>query len=473
MTNRVSTNKPGNDSSADQPQNKGSSSRVFIFLGAAVLIGLIFTVLDLAPNLSHMDLNILSGSESGQNHTLVKQIAEDAAKRSGAVANIVTQGTADNLKRLAKANDTDDALFAIVPDGLHYPQAEKLELIARLPKSNTVFFLGRNANQIRYLADMKNMRIGIGPNGSGTALFAQQVLGGEQDLAGLNLSLSEHGFSEQINKLLNSELDLGVFVTTDNNPLLKKAVQGGLQLVSFANAEAWSTRFPALHVETLYAGHYDHVTLLPKADVKVFKLDNLVLSDRSASRSDIVALLVVLNETFHGFLDHNKNMPNHTGLEQTDELKTFVDNGGPNFLDEYVPGLVDFMPPANLLHYLVVISVLMNLMTVWNRLRLYVLDDKRIKIEDQMYTLFGTRSTLAEIHKHIGQHQLTESEKTQLDDFILRADQLHQRCRKYAPSIVTPLGQENIYRYHEGLIAQLLKTLRDLRGRTHTDSQTE
>ncbi len=192
----------------------------------------------------------------------------------------------------------------------------------------------------------------------------------------------------------------------------------------------------------------------------------LVLGDRDAPRSDIVALLVLLNETFHGFIDHNQNMPNNTGLTQTAELRTFVDNGGPNFLDEYVPGLVDFMPPANLLHYVVVISVLMNLMPGWNRLRLYVIDDRRIKIEDKMYNLFGTRSTLEEIHKQLAEHKITEDERMHLNDLIDQAEQLHVRCRKYAPSIVTPMGQENVYRYHEGLIAQLLKTLRDLRERT-------
>jgi hypothetical protein len=32
-----------------------------------------------------------------------------------------------------------------------------------------------------------------------------------------------------------------------------------------------------------------------------------------------------------------------------------------------------------------------------------------------------------------------------------------QRCKKYTPSIVTPLDEEGDYRYHEGLIAQQLK----------------
>ena len=431
-----------------------------------MLIGLIFTAIDLAPNLSHLSLSILSGPKDGQDYALVERLSDDAAKREGSVTNLKTKGIEDNLERLAQASDSWGVLFALAPDGLQYPQAEKLEMVARLPKSNTVFLLGPDAAAIRYLADLKDMQIGIGPQGSGTSLLARQLLG-QKDLTKLNLSLSEHTFTEQFEKLQNGELDLGVFLLRDDNPQIKQAIHTGLEIASFENAEAWTNRFPALHLETLYAGHYDHVALLPKRNKKVFKVDTLVLGDRDASRSDVVALLVLLNESYHGFLGHNKNTPNHTGLSVAEDLHTFIDNGGPSLLDEYAPGLVNLMPPANLLHYVVIISVLMNLLTGWNRLRLYLIDSRRVEIENMMYHLFGTKLTLEEIHKQLGRNEITEDDRNFLDELIDRSEQLRQRCRKYTTSIVTPLGQENIYRYHEGLISQQLKTLRDLRERVN------
>lgn len=437
---------------------------VFI-LGVVVLIGFIISAIDFAPSLSHMNLSILSGPKTGQEYALVEKITTVATDRSGNLSNLISKGAVDNLNRLQKAAGSGEGLFALVPDGLQYPQAEKPELVARLPKSDTIFFLGRDANKIRYLSDLKDMHIGIGSQGSSTTLLARQLLG-QKDLTGLNLKLSAHTFSNQVEKLITGELDLGVFVTTKDNPLIKQAILKGLQIASFENAEAWVVRFPALHAAPLYAGHYDQVALLPKTDKKVFQVDTLVLGNGNDSRSDVVALLVLLNKTFHGFVGYNLNTPNYSGLVQAKELVTFLDNGGPNFLDEYVPGLVNFMPPANLLHYVVVISLLMNLLTGWNKLRLYRVDSKRIDIEDQIHDLFDTELTLEEFHKiELEENFNTEVDRKTLADLIIQSEKLRQRCRKYAVSFVTPLGQENVYRYHEGLITQQLKVLRDTRER--------
>jgi hypothetical protein len=84
-----------------------------------------------------------------------------------------------------------------------------------------------------------------------------------------------------------------------------------------------------------------------------------------------------------------------------------------------------------------------------------------------MYHLFGTKLTLEEIHKQLGRNEITENDRDLLNELIDRSEQLRQRCKKYTTSIVTPLGQENVYRYHEGLISQQLKTLRDLRERVN------
>lgn len=201
--------------------------------------------------------------------------------------------------------------------------------------------------------------------------------------------------------------------------------------------------------------------LLPKTNKKVFQVDTLVLGDGSASRSDVVALLVLLNETFHGFIDYNRGTPNDTGLAKSRDLLTFIDNGGPNFLDEYAPGLVNLMPPANLFHYVVVISLLMNLLSGWNRWRLYRVDSNRIKIENQIRDLFGSKLTLEEIK--LDQHMNIEVDKNLLNELIIQSEQLLQRCRKHTVSMVTPLGDENIYRYHEGLIKTIRNSSRPMR----------
>ncbi|HIL79073.1 MAG: TAXI family TRAP transporter solute-binding subunit [Methyloprofundus sp.] len=440
-------------------QRKSAKFKGILFFGVVTLIGLIIAAIDFYPSLSHMNLFVLSGPKSEQSYALVEKIADDARKRKGKLTNFATTGVEGSLHLLRQGERLGVTKFALVPDGLKYSKPEELELVARLPRSETILFLGLDANHIRYVSDLKGMRIGIGSQGSGTALLARQLLG-QKNLSGLNLELSEHTITEQVDKLLNGALDLGVFLVSKDNPLIKKALHKNLQIANFESAEAWVARFPALRVETLYAGHYDEVLLLPKTNKKVFQVDTLVLGNGSASRSDVVALLILLNETFHGFIDYNRSTPNDTGLAKSKDLLTFIDNGGPNLLDEYAPGLVNLMPPANLFHYVVVISLLMNLLSGWNRWRLYRVDSNRIKIENQIRELFGNKLTLEEIK--LDQHINVEVEKSLLNELIIQSEQLLQRCRKYTVSTVTPLGDENIYRYHEGLIKKQLVILRDL-----------
>jgi TRAP-type uncharacterized transport system substrate-binding protein len=274
-----------------------------------VLVGLIIAAIDLTPDLSHMRVTVLSGPENGQDYALVEGLARAAKRHQGTVLNIATAGTAANLERLAEEDNRGDALFALAPAGLSYPNPEQLELIARLPRSRTLFMLGPQADTVRYPSDIAGFRIGIGPHDSATALLAREILGSKL-LQELELTFSEHPFGEQIEQLEQGNLDLGLFLMDADAPLIDKAVREGLQIASFDNAEALSARLPALNVHTLYAGHFEQLRRLPQTDKKVFRIDLLMLSNGETSRSEAVAMLVLLDRVFKGFIEVNRNTPN-------------------------------------------------------------------------------------------------------------------------------------------------------------------
>lgn len=430
-----------------------------------MLLGVVFALIDLSPNLGHMQITLLAGPSTDHNYALAEKIRSDAVARAGSIIPIATAGAADSLDRLLQTDQAEIGLFALVQNILYFPQMERLELIARIPQPATLFLLGRDAARIHYLADLRGMHIGIGPAGSATALIGKAIFGAP-DLNGLNLTMSEHAFNEQIEQLLNGVLAVGLFVMPIDAPLIKNAVQDGLQVISFDNAEAIAQRTPGLRTETLYAGYFDHVKLLPPTNKRILLTDTLILGNRQAARSDIVALLVLLNRTFHQFVDYNRSTPNHTGLKQTPQLTRFLDNNGPSLLDEYAPRLADYMPPANLLHYLFVVSVLLNLFAGWSKLRLYLLDSRRAKLEEQLFELFGKQLTFEEIKNlDIGKNGVSDGFKQHLDESIACCLTLRKQCRQYVPSFITPLGQENIYRFHEGLISEQLNALQKLRQR--------
>ncbi|MDS4027148.1 MAG: hypothetical protein RKO25_09240 [Candidatus Contendobacter sp.] len=331
-----------------------STYRIGFILALLLLLGLIFVAVDLTPDLSHVRVTVLSGPENGQDYALVEDLAREAEAHRGAVLNIATAGIAASLERLAKEG-RGDSLFALAPDGLRYPRPEKLELVARLPRSRTLFMLGPHADAIRYPSDLAGFRIGIGPDGSATALLARELLGSRL-LKELEVTSSEHSFAEQIDLLKQEKLDLGLFLMDADASLIEQAVREGLRIASFDNAESLSAHIPALKVHTLYAGHFGQLQRLPRTNKKVFQTDLLMLSNGEASRSETVAMLVLLDAIFKNFVEINRSTPNDTGLREARDLKAFLKNGGPSLLDEYAPRLVNLMPPVNILHYVVLIS---------------------------------------------------------------------------------------------------------------------
>ena len=436
-----------------------------IVIGLLVLFGLICAAIDLEPDLSHMRVTVLSGPKDGEDYALVETLAREAQRSWGTVNNIATAGTAANLDRLASPDAAGSTLFALAPDGLRYPQPDQLKLVGRLPRARMLFLLGPKADTIRYLSDLAGLRIGIGPNSSATALFGREMLGGDS-LRELNIVLSEHPFAEQLDQLNEGKLDLGLFVMEADAPLIEQAVRAGLQIASFENAEALAVRIPALKTSTLYPGHFDQLRLLPKTSKKLFRVDLLLLTNAGTSRSQAVAMLVLLDTLFKGFIDVNRATPNDTGLREVADLKPFLANGGPSLLDQYAPRLVDIIPPANILHYAVLISLLFNGMSLWHRFRLWRIDARRLRLEELAFDLFGHQYTLSEIAELAPRPgDFSERARALLDDLIRETQLLRQRIRRYSVSFLVPMGAEMYYRHQENLADAQLHTLRQFRAR--------
>ena len=438
--------------------------RFAVTIGIVLVLGLIFAVIDLAPDLSHMRITVLSGPQNGRDYALVSRLAEQAQRRHGQVVNVATGGDVDNLQRLVDANGRE-TLFAVVLDGLQYPSPDKLELAARLPKPATIYVLGPDADKIHHLGDLMGLRIGIGPRDSGTALFVREVFKARR-IAEIKPALSEHSFDEQVELLKTGALDLGVFIMDEDAPLIEQAVLDGLQILDFDNAEVLPMQIPAVKVTTLYSGHFDPLKPLPPDNKKIFQVDRLILTNQDASRSEVAALLVLLNTTFKGFIDYNRITPNETGLQEARPLENFIQNNGPSLIDQYAPWLVDLMPPANILHYVVVVSLLFNATIVWHNFRLWRIDARRLKIEKLALRLFGEETTIAEIERlEPKAGQFSAEDKALIDDIIRQVQELRRWARRLSLSLVAPMGSEMLYRNQENLIYQKLLVLHRFRDR--------
>jgi TRAP-type uncharacterized transport system substrate-binding protein len=436
--------------------------------GAGVLIILALVLLasrlDLDPNLAHVRIAVASGAAEGNYHAMVERLSRMAEKRRGRIVNVATAGSSDNIARLVRAKAGGcDVHFGLVQGGIPVPEGGRLQLLGRLAKAESVFFLGKRADAIRSFADLRGLRIGIGPEGSGSAIVAREILS-THDLRGLDMKLTHHTLTDQVELAAKGELDLIVFVMDEDATFVARVVrERGLQLADFAHIDVVARKFPYLRSGRIGAGQYDAVRMLPPDDRRVLRVDTFVLGNGCASRSRSLGLLSVLGEAFPDFVRHNKETPNTTGLELHGAARSFFEHDGLELVDAYLPRAGDLMPPSNWVHVVMGVSILFNLMGLGNRFRLWRLDAARVRADVELEALFGAGTALSDIAR------LNPSDRPEIFDRVARLiadlEKLAARCRRQSLSVLVPMGQEMAYRYQEDLVRQTLGELRAYRDR--------
>jgi TRAP-type uncharacterized transport system substrate-binding protein len=125
--------------------------------------------------LGHMRVAMLSGGAGGNYATVVDRLAGRASQRGGTITNVASRGSVENVRRLVAGADACDVHFALVQAGIPLPPTGALELIGRLPRSETVFLIGRDAARLARFADLAGKAIGVGPAESGTEFVARTI----------------------------------------------------------------------------------------------------------------------------------------------------------------------------------------------------------------------------------------------------------------------------------------------------------
>jgi TRAP-type uncharacterized transport system substrate-binding protein len=314
----------------------------------AVAFGaLFFRDLDLVPDLSYVDIMILSGSPEGQYHAMVERLINAAAEQNAKISNISTRGSRENLDRLLAAQKNCDVQLSLVQDGFDPLTYKGLELIGRVGRTETLFLMGRKGDSIQRLTDLRGLKIGVEPEGSGSAFLAERLLSAT-DLSSLEIKLEHYALKQQAEMAATGELDLALFIIDEDADLIVEAVRDkGLQIVGLEHTEAIARRFPFVSYGTIAAGQYDPLRVLPPLAKPILRLDTLLLSNGCASQSDIVGIMTLLERANPNFIERNRAMKIPAGLVLSESARGFYENQGAEFADEYLPWLVDIMPPSN------------------------------------------------------------------------------------------------------------------------------
>jgi TRAP-type uncharacterized transport system substrate-binding protein len=432
----------------------------------AIAVGaLFFRNLDLSPNLSYLSVDVLSGSREGQYHSIVERLAGAAAQQQGTIRNIATQGSRENLERLVAAQEDCEVQLGLVQDGFDWSALEDLELIGRVGRAEAFVLLGRNGDNIRRLEDLQGSKIGIGPERSGTAFFAKRLLN-TADLVSLEIAFSHHPLKQQIELTAGGELDLALFVIDENADLIREAVrEQGLQIVGLEHAKALARRLPYLHYDTLVAGLFDPIRVIPPEEKPILRLDTLLLSNGCAAHSDIVGIMTLLARAEPDFIDRNRGAQAPKGLTLAESARGFYENEGAELTDQYVPWLVDIMPPANWVYTIMAVSLFFNLAGFVNNLRLALIDLNRVALEHKVTVLFGRSVSNEEIRHFEPQISRRKIDLVELDKLIEAYEGHMRTCRRQSLSVFSPMGEEMGYRDQEVLMTLTLDALRELRQR--------
>src|SRR5262245_60435293 len=352
------------------PGHGGSLSpaaKTTIFFAVLALLTAFVAWLDPRPSLRHVHVRILSGSQTGNYFAIVDGLAEKISRQKGRVTNLSSAGSAENVQRLIDGRKRCDVHFALVQDGIAYPDNHGLELIGRLPRPESLIILGRNADRIRTPTELTGLRLGIGPDGSGTEQLMRHVLAPLHDLA---LVISRQTIDQQLAMLERGELDLGAMVIDEEAKLVSDAVKNrNLQILALPDAASLTRRLPFTRIGQIEAGQIDYVRKLPAETKQVLQLDTLIVSNGCASHAATQGLMTAMADVFPTFIRHNKGQPNVTGLPMASVAKTFYDDEGPSLLGKYVPWAEDIMPLPTWIQLGVAFSVVFSARAILPRVR--------------------------------------------------------------------------------------------------------
>ena len=417
-----------------------------------------------------MRVRVASGAPEGHYATIAEGLRARAAARRGRVEVLSTQGSLDNVSRLAASPcDTD---FALVQAGspLTAPNGApaQLTVVARLPKAESVFFLGKDADSLRGFASLRGLRVGIGPEGSGSAHLARALFS-LPDLAGLGVKLETIDLAAALDRVAEPDpsrrtLDLAMMVIDEDAALVVSAVrERGLSLVDLPQADVVARRLPGLRTGRVGAGQFDAVRLLPPTDRKVLRVDTLVVASPCASRSEQVAMLSLLAEAYPELVRHNRDNPPPPELALAPVARDYFAHEGPELADEFVPWLVDVLAPAAWVTLLMVVSVLFNLLGVLHRFRLWRIDAARVAAEAELASLFWAGVTVGDLERVAPNgDQLGAPFLGRVQRLVADLESIAERCRAQSLSMVAPMGQEMVYRFQEELVFQRIAALRGL-----------
>jgi TRAP transporter TAXI family solute receptor len=311
-----------------QPELFKERSEFWAFFGPGLLITLLGFLLaySFVGPPPPKKLRFASGQEWGAYNKYARQYRELLAKQGLEIEVLTTKGSNENLRLLSSG----DADIAFVQGGLESPDPSvELEALGSVYYEPLWLFL--HSRTIPHeLAELKGLRMAIGPVGSGTNAIAVELL---KD-AGMSdeVKTVDVGGEQAEKMFMARELDAMFVVGSPTIPVISRLLTApGVQLMQFNRARAMERRHQFLSMVPLYAGVIDLKRDIPPNDVELLA-PAATLVVRKGFHKALPAVILAAAREIHGsgsiISEHNEfPSPQYCSFPIVQEARHFYQYG--------------------------------------------------------------------------------------------------------------------------------------------------
>lgn len=285
-------------------------------------------------------VTISGGQENGAYEEFAKKYASALGKQHIAVTVKRSLGSQENLQRLNNPQSGVDIAF-VQSGSTEQAEAERKGLVSLGSLfTEPVWLFLRDSKDITQLSQLKGLTINVGPDGSGVPQLFKKILSVNGVEPG-DLTLGALENTPATVALLEGRIDGLVFSAAPEDLLIQMLLQTpGIKLFDFAQAEAYTRRFPFLSHVVLPRGIVDLGRDLPPKDYHLIA-PTATLVAREELHPALIDLFVQAAADIHGgagWFRKQGEFPtaSYTEIPVAQDAEKFYKTGPP-FLQRYMP----------------------------------------------------------------------------------------------------------------------------------------
>lgn len=333
-----------------------------ILLIAALVVAVAYPFVKPAPPKT---LTLATGGESGVYHVFAGRYAA-ILERSGITLRMLpSAGSADNLERLGRGEaDVAFVQGGVLPAGETLAGSQFRSLGSMYYEPVWVFYRGEKP--LTRLHELAGRRIAIGAEGSGVRGLALQLL--EANEIPVDDRLTQLDGLDAAEAVQQGWVDAAFIIAGPEAPVVQVLLRSpGIHLMSFAQADAYTRRFPFLRQVSLPRGVVDLVRDIPPHDTTMLAATaNLIV--REETHPALVSLLLQAAGEVHGksgFFQRGGEFPAYldSSFELSPDAARHYDSGPP-FLQRFLPFWAAVLVDRTVVLLLPLLALLLPLLRV-------------------------------------------------------------------------------------------------------------